>query len=473
MSRLFPFLFFVFLAGCQPGSGDRHREAGEAGKPNIVLIVADDLGYGNLTCYNPASRVPTPNIDRLAENGTRFIQFYSGSTVCAPSRAALMTGLHMGHAYIRGNSREGLRAKDTTLAERLSKGGYATGMFGKWGLGEVGSAGMPQLKGFDEFFGYINQRHAHHYFTDSLYEIKNGKLQTVKTDTTQYTHAMIMERALSFVKDNKDAPFFLYLPVTLPHAELLVPDSLMQPFLQADGSSKLAPETPYYQRKGTYHTQLRPHAAFAAMITRLDKDVGRVVSLLKELGLDENTYVFFTSDNGPHKEGGADPEYFDSNGPLRGLKRDLYEGGIRVPMIVSAPGKDVPAGRTAEAVWAFWDLLPTICDLAGLPSPAGIDGLSFRAALEGKAQEQHDHLYWQFNEGMLKEAVLKDNWKLIRFKKKGEPERLELYDLSRDIGEEKDLSGDRPDKVRELRALMTASKTPPENKLFDWSDMEE
>lgn len=453
-----------------PACGNRAEE--EPGRPNIILIVADDLGYGDLTCYNPSGKVPTPHIDRMAAEGKRFTRFYAGSTVCAPSRCALMTGYHMGHAYLRGNSREPLRLRDTTLAQRLQLDGYKTGMFGKWGLGEVGSTGEPQLKGFDEFFGYINQRHAHHYFTDHLFEIRSNRLEEVPVDTNRYTQALIMERALSFIRSHRQEPFFLYLPLTIPHAELQVPDSLMQPFLNKDGSSKLGPETPFKQGKTTYRTQLQPHAAFAAMITRLDKDVGSMLDLLKELNLDENTCVFFTSDNGPHAEGGGDPEFFNSGGPLRGIKRDLYEGGIRVPMIARAPGR-IPAGETGAIPWAFWDLLPTVCSLTGTRYDPEIDGISFSGILSSENQEEkHDYLYWQFNEGVLKEALIRDNWKLLRFKQQGAPEVLELYNLARDEGEENNLVSAHPETARELRRLMDSAKTPSEHPLFDWSDIE-
>lgn len=439
---------------------------------NIIFILADDLGYGNLSSYNPGSRIRTPFIDQLAAQGTKFTRFYAGSPVCAPSRCALMTGHHMGHAYIRGNADQHLRPEDTTLAQRLQARGYVTGMFGKWGLGEENDSGAPQLKGFDYFFGYLNQRHAHHYFTDHLFELKDKQLRQVQTDS-QYSHDLIMDHALDFVRQHKQAPFFLYLPVTIPHAELQLPQKYMQAFLNPDGSSKLGPETPFVQKaRTTYHSQAQPHAAFAAMITKLDADLGRLMQLLKELGLDDNTYVFFTSDNGPHKEGGADPEFFDSNGPLRGIKRDLYEGGIRVPMIVRAPGK-VPAGRTSNQVWAFWDVLPTICQLAGTASPANIDGLSFVPAIQGRQQqEQHDHLFWQFNEGQLKQAVLQGDWKLIRFKKKGTPEVLELYNISKDIGEQNNLATLYPEKVKALKPLLQQSVSPAANAAFDWSDLQ-
>ncbi|WP_295117847.1 arylsulfatase [uncultured Chitinophaga sp.] len=438
-------------------------------KPNIIFIIADDLGYGNLTAYNPGHKVPTPNIDRLAKEGTKFTRFYSGNTVCAPSRCALMTGKHMGHAYIRGNSREPLRLQDTTIATRLHNNGYTTGMFGKWGLGEENTSGAPEKHGFDAFYGYLNQTHAHHYYTNSLLEIQNGKTVRVPLDSTEYSDELIVQKALSFIKSNKDKPFFLYMPLTIPHAELYVPQPYLQRWLNADGSSKLGPETPFVTAETkSYHSQPQPHAAFAGMITKLDEDVARVLALVKELGLDDNTYIFFTSDNGPHKEGGADPEYFNSNGPLRGIKRDLYEGGIRVPLLVRAPGK-VPAGVTRNDIWAFWDILPTFCDLTNAPVPGNIDGLSFTSALAGKKQvQQHPYLYWQFNEKQYKEAVLQGDWKLIRLKAKGQPEVVELYNLRSDIGETHDVAKQQPAKVKELYTLAQQSKTKPENSIFDW-----
>jgi arylsulfatase A-like enzyme len=439
-------------------------------KPNIIFILADDLGYGNLTSYNPTSKIPTPNIDKIGKEGTKFTQFYSGSTVCAPSRCALMTGKTMGHAYIRGNSAEPIREKDTTLAQRLQANGYATGMFGKWGLGEENTAGSPERKGFDEFYGYLNQTHAHDYFTSHLYQVKNRKISEVKVDSAQYAEDLIINHAVSFLESNKDKPFFLYLPLTIPHAELRVPDNLLKPFLNANGTSKFEPETPFAGHN-RYDPQPKPHATFAAMITKLDSDVGRVLDLVKKLGLDNNTYVFFTSDNGPHKEGGGDPEYWDSNGPLRGIKRDLYEGGIRVPMLVKAPGK-IPAGKTSAIPWAFWDVLPTIGQITNTPSPSNIDGLSFVNALQGKPQKQHEYLYWGFNEGTLKEALIKENWKLIRFKSKGSAEQLELYNLNNDIGEKNNLATANAAKVQELKALLVKAKSPPEHKKFDWSDEE-
>lgn len=441
-------------------------------RPNIIFILADDLGYGNLTSFNPKSPIPTPNIDRLGEEGIRFTRFYSGNTVCAPSRCALLTGKDMGHAYIRGNTRLPLRPQDSTMAQVLQQNGYATGMFGKWGLGEMGTTGSPEIKGFDEFYGYLNQGHAHDYYTNYLYQVKAGKISKIPHDTTVYTHDAIMEHAYTFINENKDKPFFLYLSITIPHAELVPPQKDLQQWLNPDGSSKLAPEKPYAQNGGTYRSQQYPHAAFAAMVSKLDQNVGQIQALIKQLGLDDNTYIFFTSDNGPHKEGGADPEYFNSNGPLKGLKRDLYEGGIRVPLLVRAPGH-IPAGKVSDEEWAFWDILPTFSALTKSKTLHGIDGLNYAAALEGKKPAKvHDHLYWQFNEGYIQEAVLQGDWKLIRFKYKGKVERFELYNIVDDIGETKDLAAENPAKVKSLKAIMVKAKTPAENKEFDWSDTE-
>ena len=445
-------------------------------KPNVIFILADDLGYGNVQSFNPNSKIPTPNLDKLAGEGIKFTRFYSGNTVCAPSRCALMTGLTMGHAWVRGNAKAkdglgALRAQDTTLTERLHNNGYKTGMFGKWGLGDLDSKGAPHLKGFDRFYGYLDQSHAHDYYTNRLYEIVGGKTVEVPTDTTKYTEDLIVNKAVDFINENKEKPFFLYLPLTLPHAELKVPAELLKKFQNADGSSKFPPETPF-EKKGNYDSQAQPHATFAAMVNKLDADVGRIVDLIKTLGLENDTYIFFTSDNGPHKEGGADPVYFNSGGPFRGVKRDLYEGGIRVPLIVRATGK-ISSGQTDQSAWAFWDVLPTIAELTGTASPKNIDGLSFSPLLNGKKPvAAHEYLYWQFNEGGLKEALTRGDWKLIRFKEKGSAEKLELYNLKNDIGEKNDIAIKNSKIVKALYALMKNAKTPSENPRFDWSDIE-
>ncbi len=447
-----------------------------ANRPNIIYILADDLGYGDLGCYGQKV-VKTPNLDRMAQQGTRFTRFYAGSTVCAPSRCALMTGRHMGHAYIRGNGEIPLRDTDTTLAQRLKANGYKTGMFGKWGLGLADNSGAPQRKGWDEFTGYLHHRHAHNYHTDSLWQVRAGKLSPRRLNPKQYTHDVIMEGALAFLKNRSDdrQPFFLYLPVTLVHAELATTEADQQPFFSADGKSRF-PEKAYVKPPGTtYNTQENPHATFAAMLTRLDKDVGNILNLLKQYGMDKNTYVFFTSDNGPHKEGGADPEFFDSNGPLRGIKRDLYEGGIRVPMLVWAPGH-VRAGSVSDAIWANWDISPTVCHLTGTAPPSSTDGLNM-ARLLGRSSApvlpNNRYLFWQFNEGELRQAVLQGNWKLVRLKKKRESERLELYDLSKDIGETTNLAQQHPQQVSTLLTLMKQAQTPAEHPLFNWGKDEE
>ncbi len=441
-------------------------------RPNIIFILADDLGYGNVSSFNQGSPIPTPNIDQLAKEGTKFTRFYAGNTVCAPSRASLMTGLHMGHAYVRGNGNVSLRPQDTTLAQRLQSNGYVTGMFGKWGLGLENEPGAPQLKGFDTFYGYLLQRHAHHYFTDHLFEVKNRQLTKVDIDSNTYVPDLVLDHALSFIKDNKEKPFFLYFSTTLPHAELRVPDSMMTKFRNADGSSKLGPERPFYKDGTSYHTQLQPHAAFAAMLGRLDSDVGKVIRQVEALGLENDTYIFFTSDNGPHEEGGGDPAYFKSSGPLRGVKRDLYEGGIRVPLIVKAPGK-VPAGKSRQDIWAFWDIMPTLAALTGTHSPDNIDGISFVDALAGRKQNaSHNYLYWQFSEGQLKEAVLQGDWKLIRYKEKGKKEVLELYNLKTDVAEKRNLASSNPQKLKQIKTIMLKAKSPAENPKFDWSDIE-
>ncbi len=446
-------------------------------KPNLIFILADDLGYGNISAFNPNSPLRTPHLDRLTEDGIKFTRFYSGNTVCAPSRCALMTGKHMGTAYIRGNSKGkdgkgALRPEDLTISEILQQSGYKTGMFGKWGLGDAETKGAPHLKGFDNFYGYLDQGHAHDYYTDSLYEIRNGATQVVNVSNQEYTQDLILNKSIAFIKENKDQPFFLYLPFTLPHAELIVPNNLLKEFQKQDGSSVFGDEE-YFTEKGNYDSQAQPHAAFAAMVKKLDDDIGRIVSLIETLGLEDDTYIFFSSDNGPHAEGGADPEFFNSWGPLRGIKRDLYEGGIRVPLIVKVPGNKNNV-KQVDAPWAFWDILPTFAELGQTTSPKNINGISFVETINnGKQANKHQELYWQFNEkGVLKEAISIDHWKLIRFKEKGKKEVLELYDLATDIGEKKNVAKAHPDIVKKLYAHRKQVKKDPENPNFDWSDFE-
>jgi len=426
--------------------------------PHIVLIVTDDLGYGDLGCYGQ-ERLRTPNIDRLAAEGRRYTQFYAGSTVCAPSRCVLMTGLHTGHALIRGNGKQNLRPQDVTLAEVLKAAGYRTGCFGKWGIGHEGSDGMPTRQGFDRFFGYLDQSHAHNFYPTFLIDgeerfplenvvPKPGKHgQGVATVRKQYSHDLIVQRALDFLTEEAPGPVFLYLPWTLPHANneagkrgMEVPD--LGPFADSDW-----PE---------------PEQGFAAMLSLIDRDVGRVLETLEDTGRGRDTLVLFTSDNGPHREGGHDASFFDSNGPLRGIKRSLHEGGIRVPLIARWPGR-VPAGTTSDHVAAFQDLMPTFAELASAQEelPDEHDGLSMASDLFGREEGQatHEDLYWAFYERGGGRALRAGSWKVIQQPMKDPPR---LYDLERDLGEARDLSLERPELLARLLARMDAAYEPSE-----------
>ncbi len=456
------------LGGC--AHGDKTAQKSE--KPNIIYILADDLGYGDLGCYGQ-KMIKTPNLDKMASEGIRFTQFYAGSTVCAPSRCTLMTGLHTGHAYIRGNiDGVGLRPSDTTLTQVLKRGGYVTGMFGKWGLGNAGSPGDPAVKGWDAFTGYTDQVRAHFYYQDSINRIVDGKTVNVPIDSTRYSYDYVIDDALKFIRGNKDRTFFAYLPVRLPHAALIAPEEDLRPYLDANGNS-IFKEVPY--PGGEFKPNDKPYAEYAAMITRLDGDVGRILKLLKDLGIDKNTIVLFASDNGADEGySGHKNDYFHDNGPLRGIKRDLYEGGIRVPMIAWGPGT-IPAGQVSDVVWAHWDLAPTFCDFALVPFTPPTDGISFRNALTGTEQsQQHDFIYFEFGvPWYLKymQSVRKGDWKLIRTKRNILPEQYELYNLADDIGETTDLSTKHPERVRELAALMMSAHRKPDLSVFDYSFM--
>lgn len=429
-------------------------------KPNIILIVADDLGYGDLGCYGQ-ERIKTPFLDQMAADGMRFTQFYGGSTVCAPSRCSLMTGLHTGHCRIRGNDDVLLEPEDTTIAELLKEAGYTTGCIGKWGIGHPPPPDDPAKNGFDYFFGYLSMWHAHNYYTDFLW--KNGEkiplrnkvrhpethyrpaqieLVGVATERVDYSHDLFTEQALEFIENNQEQPFFLYLPYTIPHANSEAGDKGM--------------EVPDY---GIYENEdwPEPQKGHAAMISRMDRDVGRLLAKLKALGLDERTLVIFTSDNGPPRAGGNDPDFNDSNGPLRGIKRDLYEGGIRVPMIARWPAQ-IDQRVVNDHVSAFWDFLPTFTELAGAQPLEDIDGISMLPALLGHpvAQKQHEYLYWEFHEGGFVQAVRMGDWKGVRFGGKG---GLELYNLRTDIGEKKDISGQHPDIVGKIEAYIETART--------------
>lgn len=428
--------------------------------PNIIYIMADDLGYGDLGCYGQ-KKLPTPNIDKMASEGLRFTQFYAGSTVCAPSRCALMTGKHMGNAYIRGNTELPLRETDTTLAEMMKSRNYITGMFGKWGLGREQTTGSPEKQGWDHFFGYLDHRHAHRYNVDHLWKVENGNLLKQPVDSSKNSNHMIVDAAANFIRDQKAKPFFLYLAITLPHAEMIAPNrEVLAKYLDKAGKS-IFEETPYNRKpKGTYRSQAMPNASFAAMISQLDSDVGKILSLLKELKIDKNTYVFFTSDNGPHGEGGHTVEYFDSNGILRGKKRDLYEGGIRVPMIIW--GHENLKRSVINEPLANWDILPTLMELTGDKLTSRTDGISFAPVLKGKKlQQSHKYLYWEFYERGFDQAVRVGKWKLI--KKSKQDSTVELFNIDTDPKEAIDLASKYPAKVKQLQQIMSAAHTDSEN----------
>jgi len=421
-----------------------------ARKPNILFIQADDLGYGDLSSYGQRN-FKTPNIDRLAADGMRFTQYYAGSTVCAPSRSALMTGQHTGHTRIRGNARYPLLPEDVTVAEVLKSAGYRTALIGKWGLGEAETTGIPTRQGFDYFFGYLNQRHAHNYYPSFLWRNEERvKLRNivpnedaegagVSSNKLDYSPDLFTAEALSFLEKNGKDPFFMYLNYIIPHANNEARDKGMEVPDLGEFANKDWPA---------------PEKAKAAMITRLDRDVGRLMELLKKLGLENDTVVLFTSDNGPHKEGGANPDFHDSNGPLRGIKRDMYEGGIRVPMIVRWPGK-VPAGKTSDRVWAHWDFLPTAAEIAGARAPAGIDGISMLPSLRGKKQRGHDFLYWEFHENGFEQAVRMGDWKAVR---RAPDAPLELYDLKTDLGEQHNVAARHPEIIKKIEEYLKSAR---------------
>ena len=429
--------------------------------PNIVWIMADDLGYSDLGCYGQR-HIRTPNIDRMAAEGLRFTDAYSGCTVCAPSRSVLMTGFHMGHTSVRSNpGGVPLRAEDRTIAEVLKPAGYATGGFGKWGLGDVGTTGVPSRHGFDEFFGYLHQVHAHFYYPRILYE--NEKPYPLAGNEngqrTTYSHDIIAGKALDFIRRHRDRPFFCYMPVTLPHWELLVPEDSM-----AEYRGKF-PEKRF--TVGHYAPQDHPHAAYAGMITRLDRDVGRVLALLGELGLDGNTLVVFTSDNGGALRIVGD-DFFHSYGPFRGFKQNLYEGGIRVPFVARWPRR-IRAGAVSSHPFAFCDIMATLAELAGTTPSKGHDGISVLPTLLGRGRQRtHEFLYWElprhngktgeFAREVPMQAVRMGSWKAVR-PKPGAP--LELYDLGADPGETRDLAAAQPGVMARIEKYLATARTEP------------
>jgi arylsulfatase A-like enzyme len=473
----------LLTASCQPAA-EPDPDPGAGSQPNIIYIYADDLGYNEVGAYGQ-EKIRTPNLDRLAAAGMRFTQHYSGSAVCAPSRSVLLTGKHSGHAYIRNNKELGgwgpdepegqwpLAAEEVTLAEILQEHGYATGAMGKWGLGGPDDHGQPNLQGFDHYYGYLCQRVAHNYYPTHLW--RNGDKDMLAGNEyfdahqridepfaeradydrfkgTTYAPDLIADEALAFIRDNADRPFFLYYPTIVPHVAIQVPEDSLAEYAGAFD------DTPYLG--GSYLPHPEPRAAYAAMITRMDRNVGRVLDLIAELGIEDNTLVVFSSDNGPTWVGGSDLEFFDGNGVLRGRKQQLYEGGIRVPMLARWPGRIEP-GTVTDHLSAQWDVLATIADIVGAEVPQDTDGISFAPTLFGDGeQEQHDVMYWELGR---QQAVRLGDWKLYRrANADGDIVDVELYNLAEDIGEANNLADARAEVVAELVEVAARARVPSE-----------
>ena len=459
-----------------------------AAQPNVVLLVADDLGYGEVGCYGQ-KWIKTPNIDRLARDGMRFTDFYSGNAVCAPSRCCLMTGKHPGRAYIRNNGDpkdlQHLKEKfgwefpgqnpipdsEVTIAELLKSKGYATAAAGKWGLGHFGTTGDPNKQGFDLFYGFNCQRHAHNHYPKFLWrnsnkEILPGNDRTLNGET--YSQDKFTEVAIDFIEENKRRPFFLYMPYAIPHLSIQVPESSL-----AEYKEKIPEEE--HEHRG-YLKHPFPRAGYAAMVTHMDRDIGKIIDKLETCGLTKNTLVIFTSDNGPTYDrlGGSDSDFFNSADGLRGLKGSLYEGGIRVPMVARWPEK-IAAESVSNRPAAFWDLLPTITEATGAEVPeevrSQLTGTSLVAELTGKASPQAEYLYWEFPAYGGQQAIRRGKWKAIRQKlaqrkragadnEGKEPSPIELYDLESDRGEQNDVAKEHPQVVAELAELMQKARVP-------------
>jgi arylsulfatase A-like enzyme len=436
-----------------------------AKKPNIIYILADDLGYGDLGCYGQTT-FRTPNIDRMAREGMKFTRHYAGSTVCAPSRCVLMTGLHTGHCRVRGNGPGRLLGSDTTFVSLLKESGYATGCFGKWGIGNPPPINDPEVHGFDEFYGYLNMFHAHNYYPEFL--IKNGvkePLQNVLFDdwrkrvsesregagvaqkAIDFAPRLIADAALEFIERNHQEPFFLYYALNIPHANN-----------EAGGERRINRNGMRVPELGEFEGKEWPiqEKGFARMLQYIDQDVGNILAALKRLGIDDNTLVLFSSDNGPHQEGGHQMSFFDSNGPLKGMKRDMYDGGIRVPLIARWTGV-VPEDQVSNHISAFQDIFPTVLELAGVSDVPANDGISMVPLLTGNSsvQPKHPYLYWEFYEKGGRRAVLKGHWKGVQLGVIDDPDApIELYDISVDLGEGNNLASRYPDLISEIEAIM-------------------
>jgi len=447
-------LLFAFVLALVPAAQETAPQP-----PSVLLIVTDDLGWGDLGCYGQA-RVATPNLDRLAAEGLRFTDYYAGGAVCIPSRGVLMTGKHSGHAWLRTNTMQPLPESETTLAELLQTRGLDTAVIGKWALGNSPRAGSPLVQGFDTYYGFIDQVQAHRAFPPFLLEDdRRVNFADNETQRTHWTQELFTERALAHLRARAAAPFFLLLSYTAPHADLDLPESAPE---LAQYRALGWPETPYVERGGerVYRDQPTPRAARAAMLARLDRDVGRLLDLLRELDRERDTLVLFTSDNGASPEGGADLEFFRANGGLRGGKGELYEGGVRVPLLARWTGTLAP-GVSAQ-VAAAWDLLPTLVELAGGAPPPGLDGISLAPLLAGRTREPRERppLYWEHSGVEGWQALRRGQWKVVRRRVHTREPALELYDLAADPGEARDLAAARPELAAELLAELEACHTP-------------
>ncbi|WP_057937246.1 arylsulfatase [Algoriphagus resistens] len=496
MIRTNLFLFFILLGfSCQ--KAEKQKRA----KPNVILILADDLGYGEVG-YQGQKKIKTPAIDALSQTGMIFTNHYSGAPVCAPARCVLLTGKHMGHSYIRGNDamkergdvwdyakaaadpnlegQRNLPAETETISKMLQKAGYITGIVGKWGLGAPLTEGIPANLGFDYFYGYNCQRQAHNLYPTHLWENKkkvildnelivpatkldehddpNDLASYTKYEQNDYAPDLIHEQAMNFIQENKDGPFFLYYASPLPHVPLQIPSQDREGYI-----SELGLEEPYDGGQGYFSNQY-PRATYAAMITKLDQQIGEIIVKLRELGLEENTMVIVTSDNGPTFTGGVDFEYFESSSPFANgfgrTKAFLYEGGIRVPMVVSWPGMIKPS--VSDHISVFYDIFPTLSELVGVPVPDKLDGKSFLSELLGEKQEKHEYLYWEFPESGGQQAVRMGNWKAVRQNiVKDNNLDIELYDLSRDILEQNNIAAAHPELIEKFEEIMKKEHEAP------------
>ena len=459
------FLLFSAVA-CTPVKKNIEKQAQES--PNVILILVDDMGYGDLSFYGQKT-LSTPTIDQMATEGMHFTNMYTGSTVCAPSRASLLTGKHTGHTNVRGNlPAQLLSDNEMTIAKVFKNAGYVTGGIGKWGIGHPPPLDDPQRKGFDYFYGYLNMWHAHNFYPEFLYE--NGVKIPLKNKTTlidgknpwaespegtgvaevreEYVHNLFDEKAIDFLEENKNNKFFLYMAYNVPHA-----NNEAGPF---NGDGMEVPD--YYEFAEKDWPQ--PEKGFASMIRNIDNSVGLLMNKIKELGLDENTMIIFASDNGPHQEGNHTMEFFNSNREYRGMKRDFYDGGIKTPFIVRWPGT-IKEGSSSDQTFAFWDFLPTFADLVNQVRPEETDGISFLPTLMGeKQEEEHEYLYWEFFELGGRQAILKDDWKAIRLNVRAGEENaiFELYNLQNDPEETTNVASQHPDLVKEFEALFISAR---------------